>query len=270
MIKKIKSILFEEGILNYIQRKRNITYLDSKTIFTIKYRKKNTKIVLNRKFGHVDMMIFKNGIYEKEIVDDIYSELDSSKILLDIGSNIGQHSLLLSPYCKEVHSFEPIKSVYDQFNESIRINRFQNIHTYNIAVSDKKESKSFNFVKNHAGTSSFVEREAQNEVEKITVHTDTLANILIDKKIDVIKIDVEGFEAVAIMGNKDFILKNRPVIFLEYNPNWIDREGSYSSTEFFNFFIDNNYQVYSRRFNKNLSKENLNTESQDNWIAKPL
>lgn len=216
------------------------------------------------------MMIFKNGIYEKDIVDDIYSELDRDKILLDIGSNIGQHSLLLSPYCKEIHSFEPIKTVYDQFNEIIRINRLQNIHTYNIAISNKKESKSFNFVKNHAGTSSFVEREAQNEVEKITVHTDTLANILIDKKVDVIKIDVEGFETVAIIGNKDFILKNRPVIFLEFNPKWIDKEGSYSALDFFNFFIDNNYQVYSRRFNKNLSKNDLNTESQDNWIAKPL
>ena len=53
----IYNVIFKEGIIAFIQRKRNITFLDSKTIFTIKYRNKDTKIALNRKFGHVDMKI---------------------------------------------------------------------------------------------------------------------------------------------------------------------------------------------------------------------
>jgi len=269
MIKKIYNILFKEGIVNYIKRKRNISYLDSRTTYHINYRDKKTKIILNRKFGYVDMMIFKNGIYEKEIVDDIFKELNTDKTFLDIGSNIGQHTLLLAPYCKEVYAFEPIKAVFNQFNESIRLNKLSNIHTFNIAISDKKESKHFNYVKNHAGTSSFVERNSDAETEIMIVHTDTLTNILGEKKIDVIKIDVEGFEAVVILGNKDFILQNRPIIFLEFNPHWISQEGMFTPTELFNFFLDNNFEIFSRSFDKFLDKNELNLNHQDNWILKP-
>lgn len=264
----IYNVLFKEGIVNFIKRKRNITFLDSKTIFTINYRDKKTKIVLNRKFGHVDLKIFKNGIYEKEIVDDIFNELDSSKNFVDIGANIGQHSLLMASYCKNVYSFEPIPAVFKQFKESVGLNNYENIHLFNTAVGSKKEEKSFNFVTNHAGTSSFVERENPNS-EVMTVHIDTLQNLLGDTKIDVLKLDVEGYESVVILGNKEKILRDKPVIFMEYNPDWIEKEGSFTRNEVFDFFIDNNFTVFSRNNNKTLSKADLDTNSQDNWIIKP-
>lgn len=264
------NILFKEGIINYYKRKRNITYLDSKTVYSINYRNKTTKIVLNRKFGYVDMMIFKNGIYEKETIDDIFNSLNPDKVLLDIGSNIGQHSLLLAPYCKKIFAFEPIKQVYDQFNESIKYNNYKNIETFNIGISDKKDAKNFNFVKNHAGTSSFIERDNTDIVENITVHTDTLSNVLGNTKIDVMKIDVEGFEAVVVLGNKDFILKNNPILFLEFSPHWIKKEGTFTASELFYFFIDNQFEIYSRNSCKILSRNDLDIERQDNWIIKPI
>ena len=88
-----------------------------------------------------------------------------------------------------------------------------------MGIGDRKESKSFNYVRNHAGTSSFVKRDANKDTEIITVKTDTLNNILPDIKVDVIKIDVEGYEAIVILGNKDFIIKNKPIIFLEFSPH---------------------------------------------------
>lgn len=264
----IYNILFKEGLGNFIKRKRNITYLDSKTIYTIKYRNKDTKIALNRKFGHVDMKIFKNGIYEKEIVDDIFEELDPQKNFIDIGANIGQHSLLMAPYCKEVYSFEPIPAVYNQFKESVALNNYKNVHLFNTAIGVEKESKSFNFVSNHAGTSSFVERENPNS-EVITVHVDTLQNLIGEAKLDVLKLDVEGYESVVILGNKEKILKDKPVIFMEYNPDWIEKEGSFGRNEVFDFFVDNNFTVFSRNAGKSLLKGDLDSKNQDNWIVRP-
>lgn len=268
-ISLIYNVIFKEGVVAFIKRKRNITFLDSKTIFTIKYRNKDTKIVLNRKFGHVDMKIFKDGIYEKDILDDIFKELDSNKNFIDIGANIGQHSLLMAPYCKNVYSFEPIPVVYSQFKESIALNNYQNIHAFNIAIGNKKESQPFNYVTNHAGTSSFVERENPNS-NIINVHLDTLKNIIFDVKMDVIKLDVEGYESVVILGNQEKILKDKPVIFMEYNPNWIEKEGSSKTDEVFNFFLDNQFSVFSRNHNKILLKDELDTKGQDNWIVKPI
>lgn len=269
-LQKAYNILSKEGIYNYIQRKLNISYLDSKTMYTISYRSRKTKIILNRAFGYVDMQIFKDGIYEKDVVDDIFTELSQEKTLVDIGANIGQHSLILSHYCKHIYAFEPIPSVFNQFNESIKKNNFKNITPFNLGISDKKESKSFNFVKNHAGTSSFVQRNQNDVTETIEVKTDTLNNVLPNIKIDVIKIDVEGYEAIVILGNKDFIIKNKPIVFLEFSPHWILREGTHKPEDLYNFFFHNNFEVFSRNSNKIILPEDLNTEHQDNWIIKPI
>ncbi|WP_185207166.1 FkbM family methyltransferase [Chryseobacterium sp. C3] len=268
-VKKFNNVLFKEGIVNFVKRKLNISYLDSVTTYTIKYREKETKIILNRQFGFVDMMIFKNGIYEKDIIDDMYNELDKGKIMLDIGSNIGQHSLILSSYCKEIYAFEPIPKVYQQFNRSIAKNNIKNIKTFNLGISNRKETKEFNFIEDHAGASSFIDR-ANEHTNKITVKTDTLENIIGEIHFDLMKIDVEGYEAVVILGNKEIILKNRPVIFLEYDRQWISEEGSYTPDDLFNFFNDNKFEIYSRVHNKVIQKSDFSNVFQDNWIIKPI
>ncbi len=267
ILKKGIDIIFKEGIINYINRKQNKTFLDSKTTFTINYRNRKTKIALNRKFGHVDLMIFKHGIYEKDIVDSIFDELNPEMNFIDIGSNIGQHSLLLAPYCKNVYAFEPISMVYEQFKRSIELNQYKNIHTYNVAISNKQEEKTFNFVQNHAGTSSFVERENPTSTT-IKVKTDTLENILTDVKMDVVKIDVEGYEAVVILGNREKFLKDKPVIFMEYNPDWMIKEGNYHPKELIDFFSNNQYQIFSRNQNRILTAQEIDFEIQDNWVVK--
>ena len=66
--------------------------------------------------------------------------------MLDIGGNIGQHSLLLAPYCKEIYSFEPIPKVFKSFKNSINANHYKNITLQNIAIGNKKEVRSFNVV----------------------------------------------------------------------------------------------------------------------------
>lgn len=268
-VKKFSNVLFKEGVFNFVKRKLNISYLDSVTTYTIKYREKETKIILNRQFGFVDLMIFKNGIYEKDIIDDMYNELDKGKIMLDIGSNIGQHSLILSSYCKEIYAFEPIPKVYQQFNRSIAKNNIKNIKTFNLGISNRKETKEFNFIEDHAGASSFIDR-ANEHTNKITVKTDTLENTIGEIHFDLMKIDVEGYEAVVILGNKEIILKNRPVIFLEYDRQWISEEGSYTPDDLFNFFNDNKFEIYSRVHNKVIQKSDFPNVFQDNWIIKPI
>ena len=199
----------------------------------------------------------------------MYNELNKGKTMLDIGSNIGQHSLILSSYCKEIYAFEPIPKVYEQFNKSIAKNNIQNIKTFNLGISNKKETKEFNFIEDHAGASSFIDR-ANEHTNKIIVKTDTLENIIGETRFDLMKIDVEGYEAVVILGNKEIILKNRPVIFLEYDRQWISEEGSYTPDDLFNFFNDNKFEIYSRVHNKVIQKSDFSNVFQDNWIIKPI
>lgn len=268
-LKSLKSIFFQEGPINFINRKLNISYLDNRKLYTIKYNNRKTKIYLNKRFGYVDFHIFKNGIYEQHIVDDIRTVLSKDKVLLDIGANIGQHSLLLAPYCKQIFAFEPIPDVYHEFSESIKKNNYKNIKLFNTAIGDRSETKSFNFMTGHAGMSSFVEIDHPGK-KVITVQIEPLEKIINNAKFDVVKMDVEGYEAVVILGNKDIFLKNRPIFFMEFCPTAIDQQGFHTSRELLKFFLDNNFKIYSRVLNKDFYSLEEELFINDNLVISPI
>ena len=86
--------------------------------------------------------------------------------------------------------------------------------------------------------------------------------------MDTVKIDVEGYEAVVILGNKDKFQRDSPIIFMEYNPEWIINEGSYHPQELVNFFKENGFQIFSKNMNKIMVYDEIIFKGQDNWIVK--
>ncbi|WP_262150645.1 FkbM family methyltransferase [Chryseobacterium foetidum] len=267
--KSLSSTVLQEGIINFIKRKKNITFLDNRTLFKIKYNNTSTKIFLNKKFGYVDNYIFTEGIYEKDVIDNIRNTLNKDLVMLDIGSNIGQHSLILAPYCKRIFAFEPISEIYTEFQNSIKANNYKNIVLQNVAIGNKKETKSFYFNPANTGASSFLQNSKSAKLLQVKI--DLLSNVLPkEQRFDVVKIDVEGYEAVVILGNKELFLKNRPTIFLEFSPTCIDREGTHSSKELTDFILENNYQIFKGNSNKPLDKDSVELNQTGNWILKPL
>ena len=217
----------------------------------------------------MDLYIYKNGSYEKEIIDDIRESLTPEKTMLDIGGNIGQHSLLLAPYCKEIYAFEPIPAVFNSFRKSIEANNYKNVTLQNIAIGNNKEVKSFNFVSDNAGASSFVEIK-DRRTSSIKVSIDVLQNVLPENiKFDVVKMDVEGHEAVIILGNKEIFQKNRPLFFMEFSPSSIKAEGTHDPKELVGFFLENNYEIYSQNLNKSFYENSPELYQNDNWILRP-
>ena len=268
IIRSLKYIVFGEGIFNFIDRKRNKTFLDNRTLYTIRYNNRNTKIFLNKKFGYVDQYIFENGIYEADIIDKIRTKLSPEKVMLDIGGNIGQHSLILAPYCKKIYAFEPIPDIYNEFKSSINANNYQNIHLQNVAIGNTKEIKPIYFNIKNAGASSLLKNNSANT--PINVQIDVLENVLPkDLKFDVVKIDVEGFEAVVILGNKELFIKNKPTIFLEFAPKDIDAIGLFSSNELLEFFFENGYEIYKANLNKIFTANSPDLHETDNLIIQP-
>lgn len=269
MIKSLQSIVFQEGIINFIKRKRNITFLDNRTLFEIKYNNRLVKIFLNKKFGYVDKYIYDFGIYEKDIIDSIRKELTPEMTMLDIGGNIGQHSLILAPYCKQIFAFEPIPEIYEEFSNSIKANSYKNIFLKNCAIGNKKETKEFYFNVANTGASSFIKNN--NNSKKLSVEIELLKNALPkNQKFDIVKIDVEGYEAVVILGNKEIFLENRPIIFLEFAPSSINSEGTYNCQELLTFFFENNYEIYSKTLNKTFTQNGPELLITDDLIIKPL
>ncbi|MCS6882529.1 MAG: hypothetical protein RMK84_01260 [Oscillochloridaceae bacterium] len=60
---------------------------------------------------YIDWWVYYFGAYEKAellLMRDIVARRRNA-VCVDVGANVGQHSLFLSRYCAEVHAFEPLQ-----------------------------------------------------------------------------------------------------------------------------------------------------------------
>lgn len=150
-------------------------------------------------------------------------------VIFDIGANIGTFTTWMArafPNGK-IHSFEPQRAVFQMLSGNAAINNLYNVYTYNMGLGRENKKVEFQepnyFQKNDFGTFSLVEDIITDKTEnKIVVQINTLDwfveyyNI---PKIHLLKIDVEGMDLDVLVGGKNTIIKNLPVIFIEHCDN---------------------------------------------------
>lgn len=202
------------------------------------------KIALHPDNGCVDLEIFASGNYEPEILRLIKKHLAPDAVFLDIGANIGQHSLYASRHCKHVYAFEPMKKIYDQFSSSVFTNDFLNISVYNYALGNTKEVLPI-YGNDNIGASSLFTSENRKKIQDIKVlRLDDIVQDLGLERCDLVKIDVEGFELEVLKGGKEFFAKHKPKIVLEYTPFFYDKKDPNIARELIQLLFTLGYKLY--------------------------
>lgn len=189
---------------------------------------------------HITDFIRSNGFWgEKEanIAKVILANRRSVNVL-DIGANIGGFALpiakFISPLNGKLHAFEPQRIVFQQLCANVFLNRLDNVHTYNVAIGDvdcRIQIPELDFwkSKNIGGFSvdesirEQISREAkagitfENSESEIVQNTvqHTLDSFEFAFRIDLIKVDVEGYELEVFTGGVRTIEANNfpPIIF---------------------------------------------------------
>lgn len=153
--------------------------------------------------------------YEKEIFNQLESEIKNGDTFIDIGANIGRYSMVMANNGLNVFSFEPIKSNFKLLEHHEKINNLnKKIIPYNIGLGNTKERTEIFYFAHKYGEASVVFNFKNGIKEKINI--DKLDNIKIKPKNNCfMKIDVEGFEYDVLLGAKNFIKKYRPKIIVE-------------------------------------------------------
>lgn len=189
------------------------------TVIDFDFQEVKFKILVNPKNGTVDNEIFLQGVYEPSFLKVIKQNLRSGDTYIDIGANIGQHSLFASRVVGDtgrVVAFEPVSKIYEQFKQSVILNNFENIKIHNLACGEEEKEMFIYMTESNMGGSSLVFGSESREKEKINVVT--ADSILVDEpQIDFIKIDVEGYEYEAMLGLIETLKKHHPKIMLEYS-----------------------------------------------------
>lgn len=203
------------------------------------------KIYLDPDNGGVDYEIYAHKHFESGILNLFKAELKSGDVFLDIGANIGQHAMYASCFSKKVYAFEPIKRLYDQFNNSVFVNNILNIQIFNYALGDKKEDLNIYSNEINMGASSILvsENRKVEQVIKVLRLDDEYENMNIEK-VDFVKIDVEGYELNVLLGMRNIIQKYKPKILVEFTPFFYNKIDASISKKLYDFLIENKYEIW--------------------------
>lgn len=166
----------------------------------------------------VDRHIASDGIYERRFLTFIAKILPPDAVMLDVGANIGNHALFLKDVCREIHCFEPNPRALSRLAANIALNRATNIHVHPFGLGDADRSQPFvDDRSGNLGGSRFV-REGQDGASWLPVRHGVAAVAELDlDRIDIIKIDVEGFEPEVFAGLRSTIAAFRPLIAFEHH-----------------------------------------------------
>jgi len=200
---------------------------------------------------HIDWHVYFFGAYELselQLLSRIAAERGGG-ILLDIGGNIGQHSLYLSNHFEQVHSFEPFESVREKFEQRLSMNRVKNVKVHPVGIGQENALLKF-YVPPEAnqGLGSFVppddaDSKEPDQLQSLpVVHGDRYMKEQGISSVSAVKIDIEGFERSAIEGLRETLTKHRPFVVMEFGP---ETQASFQgSNEFFDM-LPSNYSVHT-------------------------
>ena len=203
--------------------------------------------------GHYLYFGFKDGAHEK-----LMQLVKPDFTILDIGTNIG--STLLQFASKtgingKVYGFEPDPINYTACLENIKLNSFDNIEVANIGLGDKK-GEFYLVVDTEANRGgNRIQLKQDNIKQKTTINVEVLDFWLNDKNInsiDLIKVDVEGFEKKVLKGAEQTLKKYNPILFIEIDENNLDQVGD-TPKELIEYLEHMNYSITNANNNQKVS-----------------
>lgn len=184
--------------------------------------------------NYLDWSVYFFGAYEKTYLYLFRSLVEKIEkpVFVDVGANVGTHSLFMSKYCDKVISFEPDLSVGEKITEKLEINRINNVEYYPVGLGEEKKWIPFYAASTiNTATGSFLKEFNDSNVcvgEKQVVNGDQFLEEIGISRIDLIKIDVEGFEKSVLKGLQKTLSKMRPIVFMEWSKHAKD---TFSSIE---------------------------------------
>jgi|GEM_PF-931157 len=197
----------------------------------------------------IERAILTTGTYEDEINKAIRLSIKTGDVALDIGANIGLQSLRMSQAAGregKVIAFEPLQYLQKKFHKNIILNKANNVQLLPYALSDQESTAEFKIDPNswNQGAFSIGGTQYGTELQKVEIKIgDELPEIKALTRLDLIKIDVEGFEFKVMKGLERTLQKFKPRIIFEYDMKYWPANGQ-DIAECFNFLTSLGYKVY--------------------------
>jgi FkbM family methyltransferase len=159
-------------------------------------------------------------------------------VAIDVGANLGIHSLVLSRCVGEygkVFLFEPVNKLIKALKKNLAVNKVNNAVIIRKGAGESIGQQPFTFIEKEFNIGKGrVDYESKVFCKFSTIDFELKSN---NQKISLIKIDTEGYELNVLKGAIKSISDSRPVLVIEFNPG-------YYSFEELKQYVPNNYSFY--------------------------
>ncbi len=198
--------------------------------------------------------------YEKNTVNYFKNNIKPGMTVADVGAHVGYYTVIFSRLVGptgKVLAFEPDKENFSLLEKNT--SRLKNVERYENAISDKNGSVDFFKVIGSTGCHSVVTPHAESEKESVqSITLDSFVEKNTIKKIDFLKIDIEGAEPLALKGMQKLIGNSENIsIVSELNPDSLAQLGE-TPDSFFNGIAEQKLKVYKIGKNGNITEINKN------------
>lgn len=176
-------------------------------------------VLYNPRDAYIGKSLAEYGEFSPEEAELFAEVLKPGDVALDIGANIGAHTIALAESVGEnglVYAFEPQRMCYYSLCANVAMNGIRNVICLQQAVSDKPGTlkiPELDFMKpgNFGGLEIFHDWKTPGscQVKVITVDSMNLPSLKF------MKVDVEGMETAVLDGARNSIEKFRPILNVE-------------------------------------------------------
>ena len=205
---------------------------------------------------------------EKNVKNIFIENISSGDVVIDVGANIGDYTLIA---CKKVGdsgkvlSFEPLPETFSILKRNIQLNKITNCQHFQKAVGEKPGIANL-YKSNASGTMAHLDSSLngkdlikKDETDVITI--DAMLKSYDIENVNMMKIDVEGFEHEVILG----LTKKSGIISFEFTSEFI--EDAFKSINYlislgysdFNFSIGERRKFYTEWKDAGAIKELIKT-----------
>jgi FkbM family methyltransferase len=174
-----------------------------------------------------------------ELVHQLYIEKKRKLVIIDVGAGIGDTVLLLEANCtglrNEFYCIEGDKEFFCYLQKNL--GELANIKMFHFLLSSSCQEEN-TLLRTHKGTAS-----SQGNSKTSAITLDSLIATIKPDTIDLIKIDVDGFDGKVLVGASDILRRYSPAVIFEWHPTLCKQTGN-NWTDHFNVLAEAGYSRF--------------------------
>ena len=173
--------------------------------------------------------------------------------VVDVGANQGLYTLLFSQRVGpsgRVLAFEPDHMLYGALQENTTDNKAHNVQTFNCALGSETGAMTLHRSLLNSGDNRLAQASSGTGLrETVQIRVETLDGMLAGQRIDLVKMDVQGWEMEVLRGMEQLLDDPRNedlTIYFEYWPRGLTEAGS-NPMELLSFLREKGFRLFQTR-----------------------